>query len=243
MQFSTSDVSHPICFNSLVRAYQRWYKSFAFPGSALRQISACKMYFVPSSNIFLLMSWNINTIPYLFSSSLSLPNISKSEPTNYGTKFYNSGVCITALSSLQLLFLVLNHKFFLLLFLNPQIFLLISSNINAASSLTRSCSAPTQFNKPILPIVVPSLFRFGVRSNVNDKIFAIDRNCWLQLSPKVTISTFWMANWLLGGLVTSLQCHIQLGLVSSLGARWRWCTAPYFNWCSPPGPLVFLTIW
>ena len=112
MQLSTSDISHPICFNSLVKAYQRWYKSFAFPGSTLRQIPACTMYFVLSSDIFPLISWNINTIPYLFSSSLSLPNIPKSEPTNYGTKFYNSGVRITAISSLQLLFLVLNHKFF-----------------------------------------------------------------------------------------------------------------------------------
>ena len=36
-----------------------------------------------------------------------------------------------------------------------------------------------------------------------------------------------MASQLLGGLVTGLQRHDQLELVSLLGARWRWCTAPY----------------
>ena len=36
-----------------------------------------------------------------------------------------------------------------------------------------------------------------------------------------------MASQLLGGLVTGLQRRDQLELVSSLGARWRWCTAPY----------------
>ena len=100
--------------------------------------------------------------------------------------------------------------------INTKIDFLSSSSI----SFSVLQSEPTKYGIKV--------FTFGVRSSVNNKILLLTVLFDFIILLKLKISTYCMASWLLGGSVTGLQRRVQLELVSSLGARWRQCTAPYY---------------